>query len=147
MSQAARRHWSAATVMCGVSGKLGRRRRLAGLAVLAMMIFGGVVPAAARATAITEFPLLSNSDPRGVTPGPDGNLWFTDGGSGVHAIGNITPSGTITRFTQGLASSPAPPVEITNGPDGNMWFTATGTTPNAIGKVTPSGAITEFVVG
>jgi streptogramin lyase len=108
---------------------------------------GAAVPAAAQATAITEYPLTANpgSDPLGITPGPDGNLWFTDGGT-TKAIGRITPSGTITEFTQGFTSA-AKPFDITNGPDGNLWFTATGSPPNAIGKVTPSGTITEFVAG
>jgi streptogramin lyase len=108
---------------------------------------GGVIPAVARATAITEFPLTVHpgSDPLGVTPGRDGNLWFTDGGT-THAIGRITPSGAITEFTQGLTST-APPFDVTMGPDGNLWFTATGSPPNAIGKVTPAGVITEYVAG
>ena len=117
------------------------------LALLAAIMVGAAVPAAAQATAITEFPLTVNpgSDPLGITPGPDGNLWFTDGGT-TKAIGRITPSGTITEFTQGFTSA-AKPVDITNGQDGNLWFTDTGSPPNAIGKVTPSGTITEFVAG
>jgi len=105
------------------------------------------IPIAAQATAITEFPagggLGSGHDPLGLESGADGNLWFTDGGA-AHAIGRITPSGTIQEFTDGL-TSPATPFDITQGPDGNMWFTATGDAPhNAIGMVTPSGAIKEF---
>ena len=106
------------------------------------------VPIAAQATALTEFPpnggLGSGHDPLGLEAGADGNLWFTDGGTALHAIGRITPAGAVQEFTQGL-TSPATPFDITLGPDGNMWFTATGDAPhNAIGRVTPSGAIEEF---
>jgi virginiamycin B lyase len=121
-----------------------------GLLVALLVALGVVaaVPVAAHATAITEFPLTgapgSDHDPLGLVSGADGNLWFTDGGSGAHAIGRIAPTGAIHEFTQGL-TSPATPFDITQGPDGNMWFTATGDAPNnAIGMVTPSGAIKEF---
>ena len=117
-------------------------------AVLSVLFAVGVaagVPAVAGATpAITEFPLTVHpgSDPGGITPGPDGNLWFTDEGT-TRAIGRITPSGAITEFLF-PASTGGKPVNIIVGPDGNMWFTETGGAPNAIGKITPSGVITEF---
>jgi virginiamycin B lyase len=124
------------------------RRVWQGLLMSLLVALGvlAAVPLAAQATAIAEFSLIGglspDPDPLGLESGPDGNLWFTDGGT-PHAIGRITTSGAIQRFTQGL-TSPAAPFDITQGPDGNMWFTATGSPPNAIGRVTPSGAITEF---
>jgi streptogramin lyase len=124
------------------------RRVWQGLLVALLVALGVLtaVPIAAQATAISEFPpggLGSGHDPLGLESGADGNLWFTDGGSG-HAIGRITTAGAIQEFTAGL-TSPANPFDITQGPDGNMWFTASGDAPhNAIGMVTPSGAIKEF---
>jgi streptogramin lyase len=38
------------------------------------------------------------SDPTEIAPGPDGNLWFIDGGA-TKAIGRITPTRTITEFS------------------------------------------------
>jgi virginiamycin B lyase len=102
--------------------------------------------AAAPAGAITEFyaGLAKGSAPSDITPGPDGNIWFTDDGT-TSAIGQITPSGTITEFSKGLGPG-SRPRGITTGPDGNLWFADQGTTP-AIGRITPSGTITEFSAG
>jgi len=89
---------------------------------------------------VTLFPIpTANSQPEGITRGPDGNLYFAE----IHAIGRITPGGQITEFRQGLAPD-SEPVEITAGPDGNVWFTE-GVT-DRIGRITPAGVITEFAV-
>ncbi len=50
-------------------------------------------PAWAKAGTITEFPTCC--DPKFITAGPDGNLWFTEV---VGNIGRITPTGKITQF-------------------------------------------------
>ncbi len=71
--------------------------------------------------------------------GPDGAMWFTDGGT--PAIGRIATDGTITEFTSGLPSG-ATPDSIIAGPDGNMWFSDNRGV--ALGKITPQGAITEY---
>lgn len=123
---------------------IGRARRGAVLAALGAVAGVAAAPAA-NATAIKEFRLPASSDPLGITPGPDGNLWFTDGGTPI-AIGRITPAGVIKEFKHGFTST-AKPGDITVGPDGNLWFTAAGSPPNAIGRVTPKGVIKEFVAG
>jgi virginiamycin B lyase len=87
---------------------------------------------------ITEFSagLNANSDPEGIAPGPDGNMWFADG----PWIGRITPAGAITEFSaRGSAATGIAP-----GPDGNMWFSDVF---GSIGRITPAGAITEFRAG
>jgi streptogramin lyase len=94
--------------------------------------------------------LPTGARPIAITPGSDGNVWFTDAGT-TKAIGRITPSGTITEFTAGLNPGSVPGAGTTAeaargfalGPDGNVWFTDNGTT-KAIGRITPSGVITEF---
>ena len=105
------------------------------------------------AGALTEFQLQVNctSDANGeshcdmhglhgISPGPDGNLWFVE--SNHQKIGRITPTGTITEFPDGkLCGSPH---DIVSGPDGNLWFTEPDT--NKIGRITPSGSIMEFPV-
>ncbi|HEV8674008.1 MAG TPA: hypothetical protein VGX21_08180, partial [Methylomirabilota bacterium] len=44
---------------------------------------------------VEEFPVFTTFL-RGITRGPDGNVWFADGGG--NKIGRITPGGTITEF-------------------------------------------------
>jgi streptogramin lyase len=90
--------------------------------------------------------------PEGITAGPDGNLWFTEGEFDANKIGRITPAGVFTEFQ--LPGSWTGPLAITAGPDGNLWFTASQTIPsnpgsfqqptNRIGRITPSGDLTEF---
>jgi serine/threonine protein kinase/streptogramin lyase len=120
---------------------------LAGLVIVALA--SGIVwftaHQASSAGSITVFPVPTASNfPRGITAGPDGNLWFTEEGSQKSGgkIGRITPSGTITEFPVPTANSV--PYEITAGPDDHLWFTeAYG---NQIGRITTAGAITEFAV-
>ena len=66
----------------------------------------------------------------GITPGPDGALWFTNSGS----IGRITTSGTVTNYKGTGIDAPK---AITSGPDGALWFTNYG--DNSIGSITTSG--------
>lgn len=92
---------------------------------------------------ITEFPLPTQySHPSGITAGPDGNIWFTNGdGDGV--IERINPNGKITEFS--LPTTFKGPTEgITAGPDGNLWFTNGNGDNNKIGRISPSGTITAF---
>lgn len=82
--------------------------------------------------------------PTQITPGPDGNMWFSE--RETSAIGQITPGGQITEF-------PLPAeyqaLGITSGPDGNLWFTESKhytIYQYEIGRITPSGQISEFPV-
>lgn len=77
-----------------------------------------------------------------VTRGPDGNVWFTE--EFGNRIGKITPSGTITEYSNGITAN-AGLVDITAGPDGNVWFTENSA--NKIGRITPAGVVTEFSQG
>ena len=95
------------------------------------------------AGAITEYAAALGTEPLDLTKGPDGNLWFTDGGT--PAIGRITPSGTISTFTTGLNAG-SDPIEIAAGSDGSLWFTDQGSTP-ALGRITTTGTITEYSAG
>jgi streptogramin lyase len=114
---------------------------LAGTSILCLL---GTGISAAQAAPITEFSQGLTS-PRGLTTGPDGNIWFFDQPSGQAAIGRITPSGQVTEFSSGLLPG-SQPHGIESGPNGDLWFTDEGTT-KAIGRVTPAGQITEFPAG
>ncbi len=74
----------------------------------------------------------------GITSGPDGNLWFTEGAADTtDTIGRLTPAGSFTAFplpTDG--SDGSRPRSITAGPDGNLWFTEE--LAGEIGRITTS---------
>lgn len=81
---------------------------------------GATTPAVADPVGtIASFPDPSIYYPGQISAGPDGNVWFTnyDGNS----IGRITPTGTVTAFTDFWDINQ--PVDITPGPDGDLWFT------------------------
>jgi virginiamycin B lyase len=104
--------------------------------VLALALFGLAV-ARLEAQTVTEFPIPDGSLTKGITTGPDGNLWFAE----YSYIGRITPSGVITTFLTPTVASRN--VAITAGPDGNLWYTVT-VNQNVVGRITHSGGITEF---
>ncbi|MDP9342720.1 MAG: hypothetical protein M3Q23_11655 [Actinomycetota bacterium] len=81
------------------------------------------------------------SQPTGVTPGPDGSIWFME--LAGNKIGRLVPTThAITEFPMPTANSA--PNQITFGPDGNLWFTELA--GNKIGRITPKDAIMEFAV-
>ncbi|MGA8724992.1 MAG: hypothetical protein WB565_08105 [Acidimicrobiales bacterium] len=99
----------------------------------------------------STFPGSSIGFAEGITTGPDGNLWFINGGSSARdiptSIGRITPSGVVSSFTDPSLDGPR---LITTGSDGNLWFTNNGGTgvdigdPGSIGRITPSGVVSKF---
>ena len=83
---------------------------------------------------ITHFALPNkNSNPQGITSGPDGALWFTESSK----IGRISTTGVIQEFNGASGSS-----NIVVGADGNLWFT--GSSEDTIGRITPSGEVTKY---
>jgi streptogramin lyase len=119
-----------------------RRIPLTALLLGALVVLGAGVAGAAPIGQITEFS-APGTNPAQVVAGPDGNLWFSDRNG---AVGQITTSGTVTRFTSGL--NPGSAVRsIVMGADGNMWFSDPGTT-RAVGMINPTThAISEFSSG
>jgi cysteine-rich repeat protein len=109
--------------------------------IVAVALTATFAPTPARGVTITEFPVpTAASQPRGITAGPDGNLWFTE--SLGNKIGRSTTAGVITEFP--IPTPNSFPLGITSGPDGNLWF-AEGT-GNKIGSITTAGVITEYTV-
>jgi streptogramin lyase len=90
-----------------------------------------------RTATISMFHDRRINDARGITLGPDHNLWFTSWSN--NRIGRITPEGRITVFAGPGIDAPN---QITAGADGNLWFTSL--TNNRIGRITVGGAITAF---
>lgn len=86
---------------------------------------------------------LSGSQPHAIVVGPDGNLWFPDGGN--NKVARITPSGKLTEYP--IPSHPENPLGsgpdgIAVGPDGALWFTEQ--MGMRIGRITLDGHVTEF---
>jgi streptogramin lyase len=77
----------------------------------------------------------------GISPGADGNLWFTE--ETANAVGRITPGAVITEFSAGFPTGS--PRGIVTGPDGNLWVAMAGGN-GAIARVTKAGDVTEFPV-
>jgi streptogramin lyase len=81
---------------------------------------GGFIDRISPNGAVTTFDLSgANSGVASITPGPDGNLYFTE--PGANDIGRITTAGKITLFAVPTAGSQ--PAAIAAGPNGNLWFT------------------------
>jgi virginiamycin B lyase len=106
---------------------------------VAMAGGNGAIARVTKAGEVTEFETLTAGDPEDIAVGADNNLWYVD--SAANLIGRITPTGSITEFTDGLSDAAAP-TGITKGPDGAMWFTESAA--GKIGRITTAGAITEF---
>jgi len=95
----------------------------------------------------------------GLTPGPGGNLWFTEQEGGwlkqengptmgeQPAVGEITPAGVTKLYALPQETTLNPnlgvrtsPTVITTGPDGALWFGENG----VIGRLTTAGTIQQF---
>jgi len=113
------------------------------LVALAVTVVLGLemVPSALAVPTVNSFQTpTGQSSPTVITPGPDGNLWFTE--TSGNRIGKITPAGNITEFL--LPTQASLPSGITAGPDRNLWFTEPGNAK--VGRITPTGTITEFAL-
>jgi len=96
---------------------------------------------------ITEYRLPNpNSNPWGITEGPDGGIWFTEqGGSKIGRITTLLPvSATDAIVEYSLPTNNSGPGAITAGPDGNLWLTEsmpspTGGISEALGQAAACG--------
>src|SRR3954451_20571675 len=105
----------------------------------ALGAFGPLSPADGQIGEVTGKLLYGN--PRGITRGPDGNLWIAEAAV-TGAIARVNGDGSVTEFGTGVTGRP---VDVTAGPDGNVWSVAQS--PSAVGRITPNGTITEFSAG
>jgi plastocyanin len=90
---------------------------------------------------IDRFPISITDpvNPAYVSPGSDGNVWFTEINATRHNIGRVTPDGTITEFH--VADTNASTNVIATGADGDLWFTEAGNFDGDIWRVHPNGAL------
>jgi streptogramin lyase len=95
-----------------------------------------IAPPAFASVTITEYTTPTGSGPHGMVVGPDGNMWFTEFGSGK--IGVMSPSGTLLH-EYSLPSASSNPNDIIIGPDGNLWFTEYGDAK--VGVMKPDGTL------
>jgi streptogramin lyase len=66
----------------------------------------------------------ANSQPRAITNGADGNVWFTEGTDFTNSpakVGRVTPSGAITEFD--IDCNFCILTDIDQGPDGILYMT------------------------
>jgi virginiamycin B lyase len=110
-------------------------RRTLGLLLVSLVATASFAATAAAAT-ITEFPIGTpgSHKPRFIKAGPDGNLWFTDRGSGG-GIARISPAGEV--FAPIGATIDA--TDLTFGSDGTLYWVG----DSKRGKRDPSGFVTE----
>ena len=77
------------------------------------------------------------STPSSIIAGPDGNLWFADGGyNEIVRVAVDPPAATSFPYIGATA--------IASGPDGNIWITAFGR--RTLSRLTPSGEWTDFAL-
>ena len=82
-------------------------------------------------------------EPRRITAGSDGNMWFTESNINVAKIGRIDAAGNVTEFA--VPNQNAQPDDIVSGPDGALWFTGPSGFPDFfIGRITTAGVLTGF---
>ena len=108
--------------------------------LFALVLLGWSGSFHASAQTITEYDIPGGDIAFGVTAGPDGNLWFTEGA----AVGRVAPDGDFTIFP--LTISPVASISgITSGPDRNLWVVAFDSSiGRVIGRVTTDGQVTSF---
>jgi streptogramin lyase len=147
----------------GERGVLLRRERSHALRLFAMVLAlaAGLAIAlgatlsdaqAARLFKFTQYRVpTADSEPRHITVGSDGNLWFTEGsefftpdpemgGTFHNQIGRITPSGEITEFR--VENCQCFLNDIVQGPNSILYFTHNN---QGLGRITTSGEVLPTV--
>ena len=129
------------------TSRLGARV-VAAAAGLAIVLGATLAPAqAAPLGGLKQFPVpTDNSQPRHITVGADGNLWFTEGNEvfdpagNFSNIGRITPGGEITEFRVDCQCFLN---DIVQGPNNILYFTHNNP---GLGRIRTSGQVLDPVV-
>jgi len=85
----------------------------------------------------------AGSAPGPIALGPDGALWFTEGGP-QPKIGRVDTTKTFTEYPVTPLTGAVSFGGIAAGPDGNLWFTCSQSGTSYIGRITLAGAVTLF---
>jgi streptogramin lyase len=99
--------------------------------------------------------ITPSADPDYMAAGPDNNVWFTEGNT--HNVARITPTGTVTEFSDGATASSTDigPRTIITGPntddpnhaDTTLWFSVNAGVnqpPNPeVAEMTTAGVVTH----
>ncbi len=109
---------------------------------------GGGGPNGTDGGLIDEYILpTGGAQPEGITPGPDGNIWFTE--FNAAQVGRLVPPTSAAQGSQpvDIDEFPLPagsnPVGIAAGPDGNLWVALSGPGANgSVVRMNTSGNIT-----
>ena len=127
-----------------VGAKMKRilQRRAAAVVGVGVFVILSLPTVAAAQQTIVEYTIpTASSAPAGMTPGPDGAMWFIENGG--NNVGRMTPDGGVTNEYPIPTASSAPNA-IVDGPDGDLWFLEHA--GNKIGRITPGGVFTEFPI-
>ncbi len=101
----------------------------------------GMIASITPAGGITEVVMPRRTGAAGLGPGPDGNLWITEGVDDKIARFDLS----LRMFSEFQLPHPGSgPCKITTGPDGAIWFTELA--GDRIGRLTLAGQLTEFAV-
>jgi virginiamycin B lyase len=101
--------------------------------------FNGTFVIPSQATEPTQ--TNKGSWPRGITVGPDGQIWFAE--MAANKIGRVTLTGEFSEFE--IPTAKAQAYGVVTGPDQNLWFTESGA--GKIGRLeVKTGKITEFAL-
>ena len=118
-----------------------RLRTLACAGSLAALALTAPAAVAGPTLATFRTNVIPPGEPRNITAGPDGALWFTYGKEGGK-LGRATLDGTVNTVSEGIPGG-ASPWDVATGPDGNLWVTAAES--GEILRVNPStGAVARF---
>ena len=123
-------------IIAGPGGKLYFTEAKLGSGTITASGIGIYNPAAPSDQAFTQVTLPSGSNQQafGLTVGPDGNIWFSEGvlsasGNGFQSSGLgiiVNPSSSSPSLSEPPSLSAVgtvPPFRLATGPDGNIWFT------------------------
>lgn len=84
--------------------------------------------------------IMYNASGTELTEGPDGNVWFVDGGA---SVSKLVPGNPVVSYPLSYMTAE----HITAGSDGNLWFSAggyQGLSGAFIGKITTAGGVTTY---
>lgn len=139
---------------------ISKRARLMVVCIAALFVFPAAATAAAAITTtagigegaavpvFSSWPVTPGFQPTSVTGGPDGNVWYTEGGSAM-GVGRLTfagqndgPEGSVMNFTKNISDRYGL-LDITAGPDGNLWSTGFA---GEVFRVTTGGIVSHQTV-